>query len=389
MKSTKLLIIGGGCAGLSLARRLAESSVSCPTIVIEPRTEYVDDRTWCFWGSQKQGIGDMPLHAWSWIGLSNGKAKVRRSVAETPYQMLKSIDFYGQAVNRIAAGSNVELRLGTSAHSTQASVSGGWETETSDGPIWSEFVIDTRPHRDPTADPLLWQSFVGYEIECPLASFDAETAELMQFQPAGPTSIDFVYVLPTSSTRALIEFTRISTCCAGTAELTRNLLDQIERLCGGHPHMIIRKEQGSIPMGLPAAPTVPTTLVRVGVTAGSARASSGYTFGRIQRWAEACSQTLLAGGAPIGPLPDSRLLMFMDAIFLRVLKRHPELGPDLFIAMFQRVPSARLLRFLTDCPSSLDALCLIAALPKWPFLRVCFQPAAYVNVPQREPACSP
>jgi lycopene beta-cyclase len=389
MKSTKLLIIGGGCAGLSLARRLAESSASCPTIVIEPRTEYVDDRTWCFWGSQKQGIGDMPLHAWSWIGLSNGKENVRRSVAETPYQMLKSIDFYRDAVNRIAAGSNVELRLGTSAYSTQSSASGGWETETSDGPIWSEFVIDTRPHFYTNADPLLWQSFIGYEIECSLTNFDAETAELMQFLPAGPTSIDFVYVLPTSSTRALIEFTRISTRCAGAGELTRNLLDQIEQLCSGHPYKIIRKEQGSIPMGLPAVPTVPSTLVRVGVTAGSARASSGYTFNRIQRWADACSQALLAGGVPIGPLPDSRLLMFMDAIFLRVLKRQPELGPRLFMAMFRRVPAPRLLRFLTDSPSGIDALWLIACLPKWPFVRACFQSDRPSPERQREPACSP
>jgi len=389
MKSTKLLIIGGGCAGLSLARRLAESSASCPTIVIEPRTHYVDDRTWCFWGNQKQGIGFLPLHSWSWIGLSDGKSKVRRSVAQTPYQMLKSIDFYRDAVNRIAAGSDVELRLGTSAYSSQSSASGGWKTETSDGPIWSEFVIDTRPHLDTNADPLLWQSFIGYEIECSLTNFDAETAELMQFLPAGPTSIDFVYVLPTSSTRALIEFTRISTRCAGAGELNRNLLDQIERLCGGHPYEIIRKEQGSIPMGLPTIPTVPSTLVRVGVTAGSARASSGYTFCRIQRWAEACSQTLLVGGQPIGPLPDSRLLMFMDAVFLRVLKRHPELGPRLFMTMFRHVPAPRLLRFLTDSPSGIDALWLIACLPKLPFLRACFQSNRPSPERQREPACSP
>lgn len=389
MKSTKLLIIGGGCAGLSLARRLAESSASCPTIVIEPRTHYVDDRTWCFWGNQKQGIGDLPLHSWSWIGLSDGKSRVRRSVAQTPYQMLNSIDFYRDAVNRITAGSDVELRLGTSAYSTRSSASGGWQSETSDGTIWSEFVIDTRPHRDTTADPLLWQSFVGYEIDCPLANFESETAELMQFLPAGPTSIDFVYVLPTSSTQALIEFTRISTSWAGPGEITRHLLDQIERLYGGHPYEIIRKEQGSIPMGQPAVTTVPSTLVRVGVTAGSARASSGYTFSRIQRWAEACSQTLLAGGVPIGPLPDSRLLMFMDAIFLRVLKRHPELGPRLFMAMFRRVPAPRLLRFLTDCPSGIDALWLIACLPKLPFLRACFQSDRPSPERQREPACSP
>ncbi|MFQ3248021.1 MAG: lycopene beta-cyclase, partial [Arenicella sp.] len=37
-------ILGGGCAGLSLAVRLASSNFLVK--VIEPREDYVDDRTW-------------------------------------------------------------------------------------------------------------------------------------------------------------------------------------------------------------------------------------------------------------------------------------------------------------------------------------------------------
>ena len=47
---TELLILGGGCAGLSLARRLVAHGEAAPrTTVIESRSEYADDRTWCFW----------------------------------------------------------------------------------------------------------------------------------------------------------------------------------------------------------------------------------------------------------------------------------------------------------------------------------------------------
>ena len=45
-----LLILGGGCAGLSLALRLADGHFPYQkVIIIEKRDAYHNDRTWCFW----------------------------------------------------------------------------------------------------------------------------------------------------------------------------------------------------------------------------------------------------------------------------------------------------------------------------------------------------
>jgi len=45
-----LIIIGGGCAGLSLAARLSRYGGDAPrTLVVDSRTSYTNDRTWCFW----------------------------------------------------------------------------------------------------------------------------------------------------------------------------------------------------------------------------------------------------------------------------------------------------------------------------------------------------
>jgi lycopene beta-cyclase len=50
-----LIILGGGCAGLSLARRLSELGEDCPqTVILESRSSYTDDRTWCFWWQQRE-----------------------------------------------------------------------------------------------------------------------------------------------------------------------------------------------------------------------------------------------------------------------------------------------------------------------------------------------
>jgi len=304
--------------------------------------------------------------------------------------MLRSIEFYQDAISEIQSGSRVQLRLGTSVIGTRQLSTGLWETETTGGTITSEFVIDTRPPTETPIAPLLWQSFVGFEIECSQPVFNPNVAQLMNFQNASDTGIDFVYVLPTTSTQALVEFTTLSAECAHSATITIKVKDQIEKICGGEPYRILRTEQGRIPMGLPT-PTgeSPSTFVRVGVAAGSARPSSGYAFCRIQRWADACSQALLTGGLPIRSLPDTPMVRFMDQILLRVLRHQPTLGPELFVAMFQKVPVPRLLRFLNDTPTLVDAAFLVSALPKWPFLKECLLPSGLVAKSARESACYP
>ena len=51
MKDFDYIIIGGGCAGLSLAFELdTHSKLKDKSLaIIEPRNEYKKDKTWSFW----------------------------------------------------------------------------------------------------------------------------------------------------------------------------------------------------------------------------------------------------------------------------------------------------------------------------------------------------
>jgi lycopene beta-cyclase len=44
---TDVLILGGGCAGLSLAVALAERAPAMRVDTLEARMDYTRDRTWC------------------------------------------------------------------------------------------------------------------------------------------------------------------------------------------------------------------------------------------------------------------------------------------------------------------------------------------------------
>jgi hypothetical protein len=59
----------------------------------------------------------------------------------------------------------------------------------------------------------------------------------------------------------------------------------------------------------------------------------------------------------------------MDALFLRVLRAHPERAPELFLALFALRDPRRIIRFMSDDAAMADYAAIILALPPWLFLR--------------------
>jgi glycine/D-amino acid oxidase-like deaminating enzyme len=54
------LVLGAGCAGLSLACALLDAGVGERIVLVDRRTAFANDRTWCFWDTR----GDLPFARW-------------------------------------------------------------------------------------------------------------------------------------------------------------------------------------------------------------------------------------------------------------------------------------------------------------------------------------
>jgi lycopene beta-cyclase len=373
-----LLILGGGAAGLSLARRLAEQGATAPrALVLESRIDYADDRTWCFWMHPSAQLTHLVRRRWAKVSLAASTERVLVDCPEFPYALLPSGGFYQDSRECIARSERVRLAMGVSVLGEPRKVDGLWEVETSAGVQRARWILDTRPPASPAEGAaVLWQSFLGQEIEAAGPVFDPTVAEIMHFTEGEAGQILFHYLLPLSPTRALLEVTAFSPKPAGPDAFRAELNRFIARRLEGRRYQLRREEHGILPMGLPTpVPSTDATYVRAGLLAGGARASSGYAFQRIQRWAESCALSLADGHGPRPHAADGWILRQMDALFLQVLRRRPELAPTLFLAMFRRVAPARLARFMSDQATLLDNLAVIAALPPGPFLRELFRPA--------------
>jgi lycopene beta-cyclase len=367
-----VVILGGGCAGLSLASKLAQAGLDCPRcLVIEARTQYLNDRTWCFFSDASTQVQQIVQYTWPSVALSCGSERVKVSCPTTPYQMIEAQAFYADALQQIQQNSRITLLLGCEVTAIEQHESLRWNITTKQGVYQTSRVIDTRPVAQPKfIGPHLWQSFFGQVLRVDQDQFDPSCVELMQFDQDTEYGVSFTYLLPLDARSALIETTVFHQVPVTEIVLRARLKRKLTTLIGDEAFTLLRHEYAVLPMGVIQKPKVPRPgLVQAGLTAGAARPSSGYAFQRIQRWAASCAEALLAGKPAVAQGDDSWLARSMDSLFLRVLRQSPEHGPAIFMSMFRAMDIARIVRFMNDQATLLDRLALIKSMPLGAFLK--------------------
>ncbi len=363
-----LIILGGGCAGLSLAQHLSDSGSSLRVAIVEPRLGYHEDRTWCGWRLTPHAFADCAVATWHEWKIATPAGEIVRGSEQYPYEMVRSDLFYEKASRAIDRHPSMDLLRGLSADQLYEAA-GHVEVALSDGSrLSAPWVIDTRPAPPTVVRPWLWQNFVGFviNVEASIADRIGQLPMLMDFQPPGTCVAQFMYLLPMGDCGFLCEWTQFAANAGQYEEIEHKLRDWLDGHAGSG-WTIERTEQGSLPMAL--APLSPTgRIVRAGAQGGSMRASTGYAFHAIQRWAAACAASLLETGTPLPP-QRSRLLEKMDAIFLEVLQDPSVSAMEIFRRLFANSPPESLVRFLAGTPRHSDLWPVMRGLPWAKFLR--------------------
>jgi lycopene beta-cyclase len=367
ISTVDLIVLGGGCAGLSLASRLAERANSLRTLGIEARSSYYEDRTWCGWRTEPHFFSDCVKVEWNqWQVVTDG-GTFRQFSAQYPYELIPADRFYNKACNLISASNSVNLILGADVEGVSDSLAGASVTLKDQRTFHAPWVIDTRPQQRTVESPWLWQNFVGYVVSFREGCdpFAGRIPTLMDFQPPDGSVAQFVYFLPICSDSYLVEWTRFASISGQLPFIEAQLIEWLNQRAGDSWKME-RRESGSLPMALPA-PENRKRVLSAGTRGGSMRASTGYAFHSIQRWADTCASSLLATGRPLAP-QRNRLLEALDASFLTVLQRKSTSASKIFGDLFAHCEPDSLVRFLAGVPRAGDFWPVIHSLPWGPFL---------------------
>lgn len=371
-----LAILGGGCAGLSLAVQLAEHpQLQRNVVVLESRTDYVRDRTWCGWSITPHTFQACIDRSWSrWSTRHQGREVVHQSTS-LPYEHIRADRFYANARERISSSSAVSLRTGAKVTGV-TKVAGGLEVLVGGDVLRAKTVIDTRPAAGGTpSHPVgaLLQHFVGQEVITEDPVFDPETATLMDFDVDQSGGIHFIYVLPMNERRALVESTMISSEPLARDVYEARILDYVQSTLGTRVASVEFAEAGVIPMHAMPAEVGPSAIHLAGTRGGAVKPSSGYGFHAIQKQVAGLADVLVRGGNPNDLEVRSRLDRWLDQVFLGFIARHPSRGPEVFQRLFDRVDAPTIARFLMERPTIMDRLRVVASMPKLPFAREAFR----------------
>ena len=381
------LIVGGGASGLSLAYHIAQEPrlAGQRVLLVEPDAAKADDRAWRYWAAGETPFAALEKHRWARLVIRTPGFEKVLALDPYRYRMVRAGDFYAFVNAALDARPQQFVRL-TGRVTTLAEAPGG-SVGSADGAsagvvatledgrqVAARYVFDSRPPqlaRNPARYRYLEQHFLGWEIETDTDEFDPETVQFMDFRVPQHGQTRFVYALPFTPRRALVEFTVFSEQRLQKAEYEAELRAYLAAHLGGRPYRIVAEEGGSIHMTdhpLPARAS--THVLNIGTRSGRSKPSTGYTFARAQRHAARLVAALAETGHPPADAAGDRWQFgLFDTLLLDIMQRRGETVRDIFQQLFSRNPVQRIFRFLDEETSWVENLQIMQSVQPWPFLR--------------------
>jgi len=355
MKEFDYIIIGGGCAGLSLAYELEiHNKLKNKTLVIiEPRLEYKKDKTWSFWKTTSHNFEDCVKKSWKNFSINIPNKTKYLACDKLPYQSIDSGLFYEKINSTLKKNQNISFYKDIGEISLNNS-----------------FVFNSIPSIG-SAENKLWQHFKGIEIETTKNVFDDEIISLMDFDCQQLGSVHFFYTLPYDKNKALIETTWLSHMNNDLEmDYDKQLKNYIERHLNIKNYKINHKEKGAIPLFYPSNINEKNK-INIGTAGCMTRLSTGYTFLNIQEHSRFIRKNI-ENIKNVKKYEIGKKYRFLDKVFLRVLNKHPKEMSNIFFKMFNNSPET-VIKFLSNKSNMLQDLSIILRMPKWIFIKACFK----------------
>ena len=374
------IITGAGLAGLSLLMRMMQHPFfdTAQILVIDAAQKNTNDRTWCFWEKEPDIFEPIVIKKWNYVSFIAPSYTNELTLSPFTYKMIRGIDLYSHVLEKASTKNNIsfctERVLAVHSDVVGATVVLENQTLTASKVFNSVLFEPANVLAQKASDYFLWQHFKGFEIKTATPVFNDAVATLMDFNVDQTEGTTFMYVMPTSPSTALVEYTLFTPNILEEEKYDKAITDYIQKTYGSIDYQVTHQEFGQIPMTNYSFSGGAGNLINIGVAGGQVKGSSGYAFHFIQEKTKAIVADLVAG---INPLRTStfaqKKFQLYDAVLLRVLQDKKLDGATIFTAIFSKNPPDRVFRFLNNESSLLDDLHIMSSVPTRIFLPAAIQ----------------
>ena len=337
-------------------------------LAVDLSAKSLNDRTWCFWEKDAGVFESVVSKTWKHLWFHGATFSKLLHIHPYQYKMIRGIDFYTYCLSRIQAAPNMEIMYGSI--SEMRSEASGAYIILENKKIIANYIFSSiyaKQERQP-GDHHLIQHFLGWVIEMDKDRFNPEQATLMDFQTTQEYGTSFIYLMPLTKRKALIEFTIFSERLIESEQYESVLREYMNNHFGSESFAISEKEVGAIPMTNQVFPEQEGRINYIGSAGGRTKPSSGYTFYFIQQQSERIVKDLLKYSHPL-PFRTNRKFRFYDRVLLNVLATDKMKGEKLFTRFFQANRISDALAFLNNESGYGQDLGIISSLPWKPFLK--------------------
>ena len=375
MKHYDYIFTGAGLSALMTVYKMVQSGTfkDKSILLLDENTKKTNDRTWCFWKTNDSVWEQSISKKWDWALFANEDFSRDLDLQPYHYNMVKGLDFYTQVFDLLSKQENITFinEKVLEIEESETIILVQTEKESFSCSKLFNSIYNKQKAESQTKYPVLQQHFIGWFIKSEQPVFNSEQATFMDFSVEQKGNTRFMYVLPTSKTEALLEYTLFSHHHLKTEEYENEIKKYIEKL-GITTYEIVEKEQGSIPMTCyPFWKANTKNVLNIGTSGGWTKASTGYTFKNSDKKSSELV-AFLQRKTDFTKFHKKTKFWFYDLLLLDILDRKNELGSHIFSSMFKKGNPNLIFKFLDEETTLYEDIQVILKCPKMLFIKAIF-----------------
>ena len=375
MKQYDYIFTGAGLSALMTVYKMVVSGKfqNKRILLLDENAKQTNDRTWCFWAEASSLWDPSISKKWDSALFANANFQLNLDLHPYRYSKIQGLDFYNQIFELIAKQNNIDFvqEKVLDIEESESIVLVKTESQSFSCSQLFNSIYNTNGVNRQSKYPLLQQHFVGWFIQTETPVFNPEQATFMDFSVTQKGNTRFMYVLPTSETEALLEYTLFSKELLSKEEYETEIENYIQRL-GIRQYQIVEKEYGNIPMTCyPFWKHNTQNVINIGTAGGWTKASTGFTFKNSDKKSTELV-SFLETQTDFKKFYKKTKFWFYDLLLLDILDQKNETGAAIFSALFQKGNTQLIFKFLDEETSFWEDLQVIWKCPKGLFIKALF-----------------
>ena len=367
MKRFDYIICGGGASGLLLSNALLSDKHfnDKKILVIEKDSKTDNDKTFGFWNDKESILDNIVFKEWEYAEFRDSNSHNSFLLSPYKYKMIKSNEFYSYIGNKISKASNFTYLNSTVNEIDQVNN----KVKTDDGEFSCSIIFSSIYNEVSFKKyPLLKQHFIGWTIETKNESFDDNKITFMDFSVDQKDEIRFMYILPFSKKKALIEYTLFSSDIISDDEYEKEIKAYLKK-SNILNYSIVEKEKGMIPMTCyPFFEKNTDNYFQIGTAGGWSKPSTGYTIKNSIEKIDIIINSLKQN-KPLSKIRFKNRFWYYDLLFLDVLIASRGKGSQVFSDLFKNNDPIKIFKFLDEKTSLMEELSIFLSVDIKTFVR--------------------